>query len=134
MPLVSTLRWRCLADIRLGEARVEGLGRNSHALLRSPPRQSPQAARGVSCPHENFEANVNVFRLLERDGDMDPHVFAADVTIECRDCREPFGFIGVPYGLRPDAPTMSVDNLSLRVPLVSATALKLRALVPWGKT
>jgi hypothetical protein len=63
------------------------------------------------CQHENFDARVSVGRIL------DVGKFVADVTINCRDCGEPFRFVGVPAGLNYGQPMVSIDGLELRAPI-----------------
>ena len=45
------------------------------------------------CKHMNFNASVTVNRL------EDTGKFMAGITIECRDCKTPFGFKGLKAGL-----------------------------------
>ncbi len=63
------------------------------------------------CEHKDFEASVTVSRLEDIGG------FAADVYIVCRDCGMPFRFLGLPGGLHPDHPTVSVDGTEARLPI-----------------
>lgn len=63
------------------------------------------------CAHEDFAANVAVARLL------DTGKFVAEVTVHCTQCGEPFRFVGVPAGLRFDAPTVSIDGTTLNAPI-----------------
>lgn len=73
------------------------------------------------CPHENFTARVEVNRL--KPSDEEPvDAYAADVRISCSDCGEPFRFIGVQAGLRPDRPMCSVDETELRAPIRPASS------------
>ena len=73
------------------------------------------------CPHENFAANVEVIRLT--NGENGPvHAYSADITVRCADCDEPFRWIGVQAGLRPDRPMCSVDETELRAPLRPASS------------
>ena len=73
---------------------------------------------GATCGHENFGANVEVERLQDGEGGRVTG-FMAGVRVACLDCGAPFGFRCEDVGLQPDRPTMSVDGLELRVPLVS---------------
>ena len=63
------------------------------------------------CAHENFAARVEVSRLT------DTGCFAADVRIECSQCKEPFRFLGVPPGISFERPAVSIDGLELRAPI-----------------
>jgi hypothetical protein len=76
------------------------------------------------CPHEQFEANVEVNRIIDKGR------FTADVRILCAQCKIPFRFIGVDAGFSPDFPTVNVDGTELCAPIepeivkVLATSLK----------
>ncbi len=63
------------------------------------------------CEHKEFEASVTVNRLEDISG------FAADITIVCHECKIPFRFLGLPGGLHPDHPTVSVDGTEARLPI-----------------
>lgn len=76
-----------------------------------------------ACPHVNFDAYVAVGRLYkaeEHDGPPDSYI--AEITVECADCKEPFRWIGVPAGLRPDRPMVSIDEKTLHAPLRPASS------------
>lgn len=75
-----------------------------------------------ACPHEDFHANVDVNRL--HHGDDDPTItgFAAEVTIRCLNCEEPFRFIGLPAGMMPDRPACSPDETEARLPIRPASS------------
>ncbi len=70
----------------------------------------------MNCPHEDFEAHVAVNRLTGTGGG-DITGYAADVTIRCMHCNTPFRFLGLPGGLAPDKPTVSVDGTEARLPI-----------------
>lgn len=74
-----------------------------------------------ACPHNDFEARVEVNRLTSNDNGPVTG-YAADIRIQCLHCREPFRFIGVPAGLRPDRPMCSVDETELRAPIRPASS------------
>ena len=63
------------------------------------------------CKHEEFNANVAVNRM------EDTGAFVADIHIECRQCQEPFRFLGVRAGLNFHSPTVSIDEIELHVPI-----------------
>lgn len=65
----------------------------------------------MNCAHKDFSAWVNVFRL------EDTGRFSADIRIKCSECDEPFRFLGVPGGLSPYEPRVSIDGLELRAPI-----------------
>lgn len=61
------------------------------------------------CQHENFAVNVEVTRMEDKE------LFAADVTIKCADCQQPFKFLGLPCGLDLQGATTSVDQTEARL-------------------
>lgn len=69
-----------------------------------------------TCEHRDFWVHADVNRLTDVDGgpvtgySMDLHVF-------CRDCNEPFEFIGPPIGLDRRGPRVSFDATELRAPI-----------------
>jgi hypothetical protein len=73
------------------------------------------------CTHERFEAFVEVNRL-RKGADLPITGFAADVHIFCKDCDEPFVFVGLPAGNAPDQPMTSIDGKELRAPIRPASA------------
>ena len=56
------------------------------------------------CKHEQFQASVNVNRLV------DTGRFMADVKIVCVVCGTPFRFLGLPCGVDPDGAAVSADG------------------------
>jgi hypothetical protein len=68
------------------------------------------------CAHETVEASVEFTRLtLVEDG---PVVgYQSSIHVACKGCKEPFEWIGLPVGLSPRLPMVSVDGLELRAPL-----------------
>jgi hypothetical protein len=77
-----------------------------------------------ACPHENFAAEVDVNRLMDGDNGRPDVVigYNADVRVRCADCDEKFRWIGVPAGLMPSKPMVSVDETELRAPLRPASS------------
>ncbi len=70
------------------------------------------------CLHENFEAQVNVGRILANEGDITPAAYSADITVKCRDCGLPFEFVGdYPCGLLWDRACVDPSKQELRIPL-----------------
>lgn len=65
----------------------------------------------MSCTHREFQASVRV-EILEDTGQ-----FTADIQIHCTGCEMPFHFLGLPGGLAPDRPTISVDGREARMPI-----------------
>jgi len=74
------------------------------------------------CPHEHFEAYVEINRVLADENDTGPAYFMADITVECAGCSEPFRWSGVQAGMIPSRPMCSVDEKTLHAPLRPASA------------
>lgn len=74
-----------------------------------------------ACAHEDFEASVEVNRLTATDGGP-VTAFSADIRVNCADCGEAFRWIGVPAGMKPDRPMVSVDETELHAPLRPASS------------
>lgn len=68
------------------------------------------------CEHPDFEAWVEVNRLTDTEGGPVTG-YSADIKVNCKACRLPFRWVGLPAGLSPGQPMVSVDGLELRVPL-----------------
>lgn len=64
----------------------------------------------MQCSHENFEAMVNVSRILADETTKAPHRWQADITIKCADCGLPMRFIGLPAGLDLNGAAVSVNG------------------------
>lgn len=73
------------------------------------------------CPHEDFDAVVEVNRLTSEPGGP-VTAYSADIRIRCAQCGEPFRWIGVQAGMRPDRPMVSVDETELHAPIRPASA------------
>ena len=67
------------------------------------------------CKHLEFVAFVEVNRL------EDSGRFAAEVRIECKDCKIPFVFRGLPPGLNLDGAAMSIDGTEARLAIAPQT-------------
>jgi hypothetical protein len=67
------------------------------------------------CPHEEFDASVDVGRISDVEGG--PIVqYSATMRVWCKACQEPMVWIGVDPGLSPRGPRMSIDAQSLVAP------------------
>lgn len=75
-----------------------------------------------ACPHENFDAYVDVNRVTASDDDPTVVGYSADIKVTCHDCGEPFRWTGVPAGVSPRSPMCSVDETELHAPLRPASA------------
>lgn len=75
-----------------------------------------------ACPHEAFDAVVEVNRITANDTDPTVIAYAAEITISCHHCNEPFRWTGVPAGSSPRQPMCSVDETQLRAPIRPASA------------
>lgn len=85
------------------------------------PVNEPHPDPDRPCPHEDFDATVDVNRLTAPDG-ATVVAFQADIRIRCTRCGEPFRWTGVQAGLRPDQPMCSVDEFELHAPIRPASA------------
>lgn len=74
------------------------------------------------CPHEHFDAYVDVNRITASDTDPTVVGYTADIKVTCRDCGEPFRWTGVRAGMSPRQPMCSIDETELRAPLRPASA------------
>ncbi len=72
------------------------------------------------CEHKEFDALVTVNRL------EDVKRFAADIHIQCHDCGMQFRFLGLPGGLHPERPTVSVDGTEARLPIAPLESIDLQ--------
>lgn len=74
----------------------------------------------MPCPHIEFSLSADIVRLT--DGPSGPIVgFTADLRVTCAGCGEPFVWLA-PAGVSADAPTTSLDGLTLRAPIVPAAS------------
>lgn len=68
------------------------------------------------CPHETFEAYVEVNRISEiEQGPI--HGFMAEIRVWCSQCNEQFRWTGAPAGMSYSRPMVSVDETCLNAPL-----------------
>jgi hypothetical protein len=70
----------------------------------------------MSCDHQQFAGAVEVSRLTGTEGGPVTG-YAADIKIKCADCGRPFRFVGVPGGVSPNQPTVSLAGDELRAPI-----------------
>ena len=71
----------------------------------------------MECKHEDFIANVRVERM------EDIGKFAADVTVKCSQCGQPFKFLGLPGGSLMDGAAVSVDGTEARLAIAPQDAI-----------
>lgn len=74
------------------------------------------------CPHEEFDAIVEVNRIRSDDTDVTVVGYFADIKVNCRTCGEPFRWIGARPGASSREPMCSIDETELRAPLRPASA------------
>lgn len=70
----------------------------------------------MECKHEDFIANVRVERM------EDIGRFAADVTVKCSQCGQPFKFLGLPGGSLMDGAAVSMDGTEARLAIAPQAA------------
>ena len=75
----------------------------------------------TACPHESFEARVEVQRLTDGDGGPVKN-YLADITVRCAACGTPFHFVGPDCGLSFKKPTVSVGATTLHAPIAPGEA------------
>jgi hypothetical protein len=75
-----------------------------------------------ACPHLQFEAVVEVNRIVRSDDDPTVAGFSADVRVSCADCGEAFRWTGLDAGMSPARPMCSPDERTLVAPLRPASA------------
>jgi hypothetical protein len=76
-----------------------------------------------ACLHESFEASVEVNRITGSDDPGAPVIaYSADIRVHCVNCGEKFRWTGVPAGLMPSHPAVSVDETELHAPLRPASS------------
>jgi hypothetical protein len=68
------------------------------------------------CQHENFVAHCDVSRLSEEEGGPITG-YSVTVGVQCTQCKKKFRFRGIPAGLDPDYPRVSMDGTELRAPM-----------------
>lgn len=73
----------------------------------------------ATCAHEQFIAQVQVDRIMDGWNGR-PNVvlgFYANIMITCNECKTPFHFKGLPYGMTPTEPRIAVGGLEARMPI-----------------
>lgn len=79
------------------------------------------ADAGSSCPHVEFDVYAKVNRFVDREpqqGEIPPaDGFGVDLTVSCRDCHEPFVWVGPMAGFSPGEPRVSFNGTELRAPI-----------------
>lgn len=68
------------------------------------------------CEHMNFVADIEVYRGTDDEGGPATR-FSAEISVKCDDCKLPFSFLGVPFGMVLTRPTSSVPGTELRAPI-----------------
>lgn len=72
----------------------------------------------MKCLHEQFEASVDVNRMMKNPTDSEPSGYMAEIKIRCSCCGLPFEFIGIEgCGMKWDKPMLSPDAQVLRQPI-----------------
>lgn len=70
----------------------------------------------LNCPHEDFKMQANVSRLLDDHTRVFTGRLYVEVTGECLACGAHISFQGMPGGLDPSQPSISVDGREARLP------------------
>lgn len=80
-----------------------------------PTKEEWEAYEQRNCQHNNFEASVDVGRLLDKDGDSSPSSYCCTITVQCADCKLPFRFVCPDSGMMNDRPCINPNGQELRV-------------------
>ena len=72
----------------------------------------------MTCNHSQFEANVNVKRLTDKD---EVTGYLAEVKIKCAQCGTQFAFKGLPMGLDLYGATVDPDRLQANLAIEPTT-------------
>jgi hypothetical protein len=70
----------------------------------------------MKCEHEDFEVYAVVNRISKDEGGPISH-YNAEIKVRCRHCETLFEFVGLPLGVSPYRPTVSMDGFEMRVPI-----------------
>jgi len=65
-----------------------------------------------ACPHEDLDITVN------NQGFSDTNVHYLEIRATCKICQQAMRFRGMPYGVSPHHPTMSIDGVEVRLPFL----------------
>jgi hypothetical protein len=68
------------------------------------------------CKHENFKAQVDVFRVSDEEGGPITR-YTTDISVHCADCLCPFEWLGLPMGSHPAKPMVNFEGVQLRAPI-----------------
>ncbi len=69
------------------------------------------------CEHRSFITDAKIARLIDSEHIDKVTGYRCDLTIHCSECMMPFLFIGLPYGYKPDYPTVSIERDEIRIPI-----------------
>ena len=70
------------------------------------------------CPHINFEAEVKVTRLGQKDYANSPvKDFVLDVRVKCAECKGDFMFNGLDVAISTQRPCVSVSRTEASIPI-----------------
>lgn len=91
--------------------------------MKEKGQEKSEGAHGVDmdCKHFQMNASVKIGRIIAEGQELaldgTPKNYIAEIRVNCKDCGEPFHFVGVPVGLSWEHPAVSPDSLELRAPL-----------------
>ena len=71
----------------------------------------------MTCEHVKFDAHCAIARLTQEDGGPVTN-YMLQVSVKCADCGMEFEFRGCPDGYSPYGPTVSIDGLTMSVPIM----------------
>ena len=73
----------------------------------------------MNCEHKDFGAMVNIHPIAQDEQEQKVAYYAIEVRFSCRDCGKPLEWVGLPVGLSAYRPSVSLDGLELRAPMVA---------------
>src|SRR5579859_7428730 len=69
----------------------------------------------MECTHHNFIADAEVARIPDGPSGLE---FMISIKVKCSDCGKPFEWKGLPAGIPRNNPTVSLNRLELRAPII----------------
>jgi hypothetical protein len=69
-------------------------------------------ASEAQCPHSQVHYHLNLASF------GDTNIRYVEITGKCTICDQPMRFQGMPFGLSPEQPTMSIDGIEAKLPVM----------------
>jgi hypothetical protein len=71
-----------------------------------------KATASTQCPHSDLDITVN------NQAFVDSNQHYLEIKVSCKICGKPMVFKGMPFGVLPDRPTMSIDGQEIILPFL----------------